>query len=213
MNKSIAIIGKGPSTKRCRREFVESFDEVAICGRPVFDGYEEFIGERAHWDFLNNSATKYSNELVEKLGIVGHISTANPEVPALKDFCPEFYDAFQPGGPSTGTAALDWFLRYGGYDKIALIGFDLFPVGEYLYYYKKEEWNPNTKYLLEPQFDEFDSEGLRLKPSGHKTELTFEYMNSMFDKHKDKTFYLITDYPFKERDNVKLKYRSTEDEN
>ena len=44
MNKSVAIIGKGPSVKRCKREFVESFDEVAICGRPVFDGYEEFIG-------------------------------------------------------------------------------------------------------------------------------------------------------------------------
>ena len=48
LEKSIAILGKGPSVARCTRKFIDSFDEVAICGRPVFDGYEEKIGERAH---------------------------------------------------------------------------------------------------------------------------------------------------------------------
>ena len=50
----------------------------------------------------------------------------------------------------------------------------------------------------------FDKNGKLLKESSHNTELTYEYMCSMFDTYKDKQFYIITDYPFEKRDNLKI---------
>lgn len=34
MSKSIIIFGKGPSLLRCNREFVDQYDDIAICGFP-----------------------------------------------------------------------------------------------------------------------------------------------------------------------------------
>ena len=31
MSKSIIILGKGPSILRCNKEFVDKFDDIAIC--------------------------------------------------------------------------------------------------------------------------------------------------------------------------------------
>ena len=200
MNKSVAIIGKGPSVKRCKREFVESFDEVAICGRPVFDGYEEFIGSRAHWDFSNHCAEKYSAELHEKLGIIEWIDT-DDDSPHKKTFTEEYADWFV-GGPSTGTFAFDWFVKKPEYNKIALIGFDLFPKGESLYYFKREEWNPNMEYLFHN--GTFSEDGTMLIDSLHDTKMTYKYMNEMFDKFNNKQFYIITDYSFEKRDNLTI---------
>lgn len=202
MNKSIAIIGKGPSVKRCKRDFIESFDEVAICGRPVFDGYEEYIGERADWDFANHTAINYPHDLQEKLGFPEFISVGSHDDPPRKDFNSDWKEKFAPGGPSTGTAVFDWFIRKPEYTKIALIGFDLFPINRNTYYFKRDEWNPNLEYCFHN--GTFDKEGKLLIESGHKTELTYEYMCSMFDIHKDKKFYIITDYPFEEKDNLTI---------
>ena len=47
MSKSVVIIGKGPSVLDSTREFIESFDEVAICNFPPIEGYEQYIGQRA----------------------------------------------------------------------------------------------------------------------------------------------------------------------
>jgi hypothetical protein len=47
MKKSIIIIGKGPSVLQSTREFVESFDEVAICNLPPKNGYEKHLGNKA----------------------------------------------------------------------------------------------------------------------------------------------------------------------
>ena len=53
MNKTVAIIGKGPSVLKCNKKFVDSFDEVAICNWPPFRGYEQYIGNRATYHFIN----------------------------------------------------------------------------------------------------------------------------------------------------------------
>ena len=50
----------------------------------------------------------------------------------------------------------------------------------------------------------FNEDGKLLKESLHNTELTYKYMCSMFNTYKDKQFYIITDYPFEERDNLKI---------
>ena len=202
LEKSIAILGKGPSVARCTRKFIDSFDEVAICGRPVFDGYEDKIGERATWDFANHTAVSYSYQRQESLGFPEFISVGSHDDLPRKNFSPEWNEKFAPDGPSTGTVVFDWFVRSEKYAKIALIGFDLFPVNENLYYFKRQEWNPNMEYLFNN--GTFDKNGKLLKESSHNTELTYEYMCSMFDTYKDKQFYIITDYPFEKRDNLKI---------
>ena len=200
LEKSIAILGKGPSVARCTKEFIDSFDEVAICGRPIFDGYEEIIGRRAHWDFANESAVAYSSEMRERLGNPIWINT-DDQSPYRKEFTEEYCGWFA-GGPSTGTFAFDWFVKKSEYTKIALIGFDLFPKGESLYYFKREEWNPNMEYLFHN--GTFSEDGRMLIDSLHDTKMTYKYMNEMFNTYKDKQFYIITDYPFEERDNLKI---------
>jgi hypothetical protein len=202
MNKSIAIIGKGPSVKRCNRDFVDSFDEVAICNRPVFEGYEQYIGNRAHWDFANGSAKPYPPHIQKMIGFPEFIPVGEHEDPSRRDFNLEWKEKFAPAGPSSGTVVFDWFLKKEEYTKIALIGFDLFPKGKLSYYFKRNEWNSNLEYLFHN--GTVDPDGKLLIENSHNTELTYEYMCSMFDIHKDKTFYIITDYPFEEKDNLTI---------
>ena len=68
--KSIAIIGKGPSILRSKKEIIDYFDDVAICNHPVFKNYEKYISNRAHLDFSNcGDPAPYSYEFVKKLRI------------------------------------------------------------------------------------------------------------------------------------------------
>ena len=50
----------------------------------------------------------------------------------------------------------------------------------------------------------FSEDGRMLIDSLHDTKMTYKYMNEMFNTYKDKQFYIITDYPFEERDNLKI---------
>ena len=70
MNKSVVIIGKGPSVLNSTKEFVDSFDEVAICNFPPIDGYEQLIGNRATYRFLNiHDPNPYRKERLNSLGL------------------------------------------------------------------------------------------------------------------------------------------------
>ena len=76
MNNSIVIIGKGPSVQRCTEEFIDSFDEVAICNHPVYDGYEHLISNHAQYDFINvGDPNPYKKYRLESLGIKYIINT------------------------------------------------------------------------------------------------------------------------------------------
>ena len=67
-----------PHIQKSKKEYIDKFDEVAICGRPIFNGYEHFIGERAHYDFCNCKDPRlYSDNLLKKLGIQIVINTNN----------------------------------------------------------------------------------------------------------------------------------------
>ena len=193
--RSVAILGKGPSVKKCTKQFVDSFDEVAACGRPVFPGYEKYIGERVHWDFANRTSTPYSSEQYSKLGIIESFDTGGGS---------ELHKAFDYDGvdPSTGIMAFHRYVKDPEYTKIALIGFDLFQTMSKMYYYKNEEFDPAVEWLWRD--GTYDKEGRLTSVSGHSTEKTFEYLNTMFDQYKEKQFYVISSYPFKERENVKV---------
>jgi len=193
--KSIAILGKGPSVDKCTKEFIDSFDEVAACGRPVFTGYEHLIGNRAKYDFANRTATPYTQEEAQRLGIEHFIDTGGGT---------KIRERFSHGDldPSTGILAFHHFLEKPEYTKIALIGFDLFQTMEKVYYYKNEEFDPALTWLWEN--GTYDSEGRLTIVSGHKTELIFKYLNDMFDLYKDKQFYIMSSYKFSEKENLKV---------
>ena len=44
--KTVAILGKGPSVGRCKKSFIDKFEHVVGCGKPVFKGYEHLVGDR-----------------------------------------------------------------------------------------------------------------------------------------------------------------------
>ena len=70
MKKSVVIIGKGPSVLKSKKEFIDSFDEVAICNFPPMDGYEKYIGTRATHHFLNmHDPNPYKKETLCGLGL------------------------------------------------------------------------------------------------------------------------------------------------
>ena len=192
-NKSVAILGKGPSVSRCTKEFIDSFDEVAACGRPVFTGYEHLIGNRAKYDFANRTSTPYTQEEQQRLGIEHFIDTGGGT---------EIRERFNYGDldPSTGILTFRHFLEKPEYTKIALIGFDLFQTNKKMYYFKNEEFDPAVDWLWAD--GTYDEDGKLTIVSGHNTEVTFNYFNDMFDLYSNKNFYIISSYPFVEKCNV-----------
>lgn len=193
--KSIAILGKGPSVSKCTRDFIDSFDEVAACGRPVFSGYEQFIGNRVHWDFANRTSTPYTEEEKVRLGVIKTIDTgSNTQIQDQFD-----YDGVDP---STGILAFHHFLKRPEYTRIALIGFDLFQTMSKMYYYKNEEFDPAVDWLWRD--GTYDKEGRLTIVSGHDTKETHLYLNEMFERYSEKHFYVISSYPFTEKENVKV---------
>lgn len=193
--KSIIIIGKGPSIKRCSREIVERFDEVAICNRPKFDGYEHLIGERANYDFATNliDIRYYSDEFKEKLGLKETILTGKDS---------DLRNNFNYYGlnPSTGTLAFSYFLGKEEYNQIGLVGFDLFEKNKKFYYFQTSELTESMKYLVGN--GTFTENLVFTKDSGHNTELTKKYMIEMFEKYPEKKFTLISDCEFQPKPNL-----------
>lgn len=195
--KSVIIIGKGNSINRCTKEFVDTFDEVAICNRPPYDGFEHLISDHADYDFLTSEKTayQYSNEIREKLKLKETIITGlDSEV--RNDF------SYKDLDPSTGTLALYYFLRKPEYTHICLAGFDLMQKGSKIYYFNIDSWNPHLKYLIDNVT--YDNELNMLKNSGHNTELTHEFMVESFKNNANRKFTIITDFPFESLDNLTI---------
>ena len=70
MGKSVVIIGKGPSVKKSTKEFVDSFDDVAIINFPPMEDYNHLISNRAKYLFINaGSFRPYSRDFLNKLGL------------------------------------------------------------------------------------------------------------------------------------------------
>lgn len=199
VRKSIIIIGKGPSINRCNKDFVDSFDEVAICNRPIFEGYEHLISARAHYDFITNDVCirNYPESLKNKLGIKETIFTGDDSI-LRNNF------SYKDLNPSTGTLAFHYFTQLKEYTHIALVGFDLFQLNKKVYYFKREEVIQPLAYLFEND-DVYSKDMKIIKEHGHDSKLTHDYMSDIFEKNKDTKFTLITDYPFESMKNVDVR--------
>jgi hypothetical protein len=197
MNKSVVIIGKGESVLRCTKEFVDTFDEVAICNRPVYEGYEHLISNHADYDFVTNteSVKQYSEELKEKLGIKETILTGfNSQL--RNNF------NFKNLDPSTGILAFNYFLNKLEYTHICLVGFDLFQKFKKVYYFNATELNPSILYLIDS--GKYTTNLIQNIDSGHDLNLTYEYLIESFKNFKGKNFSIISTYLFEEIDNLKI---------
>ena len=195
--KSVAIIGKGPSVNKCSKTFIDKFTTIVACGRPVFnDKYEKYIGNRVHYDYANKTSTPYTNEERDKLGIIETVDTGSGS---------EIRNSFKYKDldPSTGILAFHEYVTNSDYDKIALIGFDLFQTKKKMYYFDIDEFDPAVQWLWDD--GTYDKEGNLTIVSGHNTELTYEYLMSMIDLYPEKTFHIISSYKFESRKNLILK--------
>jgi hypothetical protein len=218
---SVIVIGKGPSISRCTKKLVDSYDEVAICGHPIYHGYEHLISDHADYDFCNaGDIEPYSVDLgVKYVFNTGGFGTENrkpveglvpPDATYISNLSASMRKYFRDEydlDPATGTYALEFLLRADKFDKICIAGFDLMQVGKPIYYFKKDEVKKNLLYLFDNVT--YSPEGIRIKKSDHNIEKTFEYMVSRFKQYKDIKFSLLTDYePFKkvadELENVEL---------
>ncbi|PCI27544.1 hypothetical protein COB55_05540 [Candidatus Wolfebacteria bacterium] len=218
MGKSLVIIGKGPSLHRCSKEFIDSFDHVAIINRPVYEGYENLISDHADFEFITEITPPYTKERNNQLNLK---LTLNQITSGFKEYYKKWihgkygFDLSIDLYPDSGVLIFEHFVRdkdkwseepllMDKYDKIGLVGFDLREVGKKSYYYKNEEAPDCLKYLWEN--GTYDKDGIyRSDSSGNpqrQVNSSAEYMNDTFRKYKDKEFIIISDYEFKEFDNV-----------
>lgn len=218
--KSIAIIGKGPSISKCKREFIEKYEEVAICGRPIFSKYEHLIGNRADLDFCNcGDARIYQKNRMKDLGIRKVINTNKPIArkninPISSIICPYGVD-YDPNGrvkvidkfkiynldPSTGTIALQYILDMNKYNKIGIFGFDLMEVGEDVYYFPKNQVQTSLQRLYTIGIYN-PKNGKRISKTAHDLDKTMRYMIDVIKKNKDIKFEILSNREFPKLSNI-----------
>jgi hypothetical protein len=199
MPKSVVIIGKGPSVSKSTKEFIDSFDEVAICNFPPMESYQHLISNRAHYHFLNvGDPHPYKKEFINNLGLkkifntqahweTGNNIITNPPDKILPnhqiEYCWDFgvkvrkkYEEKYKIWPSTGIMALEYFLNSDEHDCISLVGFDFFSAGKNVYYFSREETNPSLHYLWNGKT--YSTDGVVIK-AGHDSEETKKVVLSL----------------------------------
>ena len=209
MTKSVVIIGKGPSVLKSTKELVDSFDEVAICNFPPMEGYEQYIGNRATYHFLNvHDPNPYKRERLDSLGLKYMFNTHPVPHPGYKEIFPnqdveyfedygkkkfkEFeikfgFDSGHGGGPSCGIMAFEYFVKKEEFDTISLVGFDFFKVGERGYYYELQEVQASHRYLYSSKGDKpFNEEGIRVKENPHGSKRSEKFIYDMIEYYGKK---------------------------
>jgi len=197
--KSVVVIGKGPSVLQNTKEFIDSFDEVAICNFPPINGFEQYIGTRATHHFLNiHDPNPYSKDILNNLGLKKMFNThpqAEGESNLFSECFPDndviyykFYGQdliprFQEEhgfDPSCATIAFDYFVKKEEYYKIALVGFDCFKVGEKGYYFPVEQTQESHRYLYRADGSTpFDEKGYRVQSNPHDSKSTEKFVHDM----------------------------------
>jgi hypothetical protein len=200
MDKSLIIIGKGCSVLRCKKEFVDSHDEVCIINHVIFEGYEHLISDRADLMFGNRTSLRYSEPEVKKLGLkkifyTGHLGqkfdrgSRNIEFiyprPNLHEEMLAKYDLL----PSSGMQGLYYLLKEKKYNKISIVGFDFYEVG-------------TTPYYFGPSFAKEMGEvfggvwkGNRINvASGHDTNKSILLLERLVKENMDIDFKIISDH-------------------
>ena len=79
MGKSIILFGKGPSVLKCTREFVEQFEDIAICNYPVLNTffYDLIKNRNVNYHFCNCGSfdARYNDNINKKLNIQKIVNT------------------------------------------------------------------------------------------------------------------------------------------
>ena len=222
--KSIIIFGKGPSVLRCTRDFVDQFDEIAICGYPVInDFFYNLIKDREiRYHFCNCGSydSRYTNEINQKLKIKGIYNTNMPPneyAKFLKNDSLFNKDILRPKhlsffkrkynlDPSTGIMCLKYILDSDLYNKIGLVGFDNFKMGEQTYFYEPSEYGKEAKRLINLNENGtiiIKSNGIYNKINGHDPQKSKKYMEDMFSTNSNINFLLISNEYFEYKGNLK----------
>lgn len=200
-NRSILIIGRGPSVLRCKKEFVDKFDDVAICNQVEFEGFEDKIGSTAtHW-FRNWSCTwNYlkTNKINDlKIHTVINVSERMHDVKkggkSFDDLFPDHITCKFPNlapyfkseygfDPATGIMAIEYCIREG-YKTIGIIGIDMYQINDNKYYHGKK---------------------IQTEVHGHNPDVHLKYINTVIKKHPEINFLIVSDATIKKQDNVKF---------
>ncbi len=203
MSKSVVVIGKGPSVLKSTVEFIESFDDVAICNFPPIENYEEYIGTKADYHFFNaHDPNPYKREILDNLGLKVIYNTHHVPHNGFESSFPKHSFSYSPNfgqltvklieeqygfHPSTGTQAFYHFAKSEEYDTIGLVGFDFFKVGEKGYYYPPSEVQPSLKYLYSKEgTTPFDANGTRIQENLHNSEKSEKLVYDMIEKYNKK---------------------------
>ena len=211
MKKSIVIIGKGPSVLRCTKKFIDSFDEVAICNHPVYNGYEHLISNHADYDFINiGDPNPYPRKRVQNLGIKFIINTGgryipNPPESILPNYtiiyhpfyrkeCIDYFKKNYNLDPSTGIMAFHFFSNKPEYNKISLVGFDLFQKGTPIYYFKRKEASKSLQYLWNR--GSYDNNNCITFNSLHNFNNTYDYLIKTINNKKKIQFIIYSNCKF-----------------
>ena len=200
MNRSVVIIGKGPSVIKSTKEFVDSFDDVALCNFPPMEGYEKHIGNRATHHFLNaHDPNPYSKERLNSLGLRDIFNTSHTAHDGSDAIIPDHkgnywrnygeinIPAFKKNygfDPSCGILAFCYFVEHG-YRDIGLVGFDFFKNNEKAYYYSVNEVQPSLRYLYTSGGKTpYNSEGVRIQETTHDAKKSEQFVLDMAEKYK-----------------------------
>ena len=208
MKKSIIIFAKGPSVLKCTRELVETHEDIAICNYPVLnDFFYNLIKERKiNYHFANCSTfdKRYTDDINNKLKIekiyntntgINHYKSflKNNDIFSEKSLYEEIgTNYFQKKfnfKPSTGIMMIKYLLDLKLYNKITLVGFDNWKIGEQEYYYNTEEYNKDILYLIGRVYNK---KGIRTKESEHSSKKSREYLKNLRNKYPDIEFKFVT---------------------
>ena len=209
MSKSIIIFGKGPSVLRCNREVVNQHDDIAIINYPVInDFFYGLIKDREiKYHFANCATfdTRYDDNMNNKLNIKGIYNThyklqilnyknflKNKDLfkDCIREKCEEYFRKIRLD-PSSGILALQYLINTKLYNKITLVGYDNYKLGEQTYYYKPEEYNNSIKYLFENNIIKQNGEYNNV--SGHDPEKTKKYLEGLFLDYPNINLKFITE--------------------
>lgn len=208
MKKSIIIFAKGPSVLKCTRELLETHEDIAICNYPVLNNFflNLIKGRKINYHFANCGTfdKRYDNKINNKLKIQKIYNTnigANHYKNFLKNndifFEEHIYDTigknyFQKKfnfKPSTGIIMVKYIIDTNLYNKITLVGFDNWKIGEQEYYYNTEEYNKDILYLIGRVYNK---KGIRTKESEHSSEKSREYLKNLRKNYPDIEFKFVT---------------------
>lgn len=223
---SIIIMGKGPSLLRCTKDFVDKYDDIAICGCPplVYDFLKLVRNRKIKYHFCNcgDPHLKKNGELLYDDRINNHFNIEEIyDIGAGKDnyirrlnnksiykenlkkkYLNEFITnhGFNEHGPSCGIYSLHHILNTKKYNKISLVGFDNFQQGKQRYFFPVKDYNPSLLYLIGR---DITHDNINIIKSLHDSTKTKEYMIKQFNEKKNIDFKLYSNINFDDTfDNV-----------